>query len=274
MSSMSPRRRIETVIFGADTPAGRVFDVVLLWAILLSVLLAVSESVMSIREQYGTLLRTLEWILTGLFTVEYALRIYSARQRLRYITSFFGVIDLLAIVPSFLNLFIAGPQYFLVLRSLRFLRVFRVFKLSRYVGEANVLAHALRASREKITVFVVVVLTLVLIIGSAMYLIEGPANGFVDIPVSIYWAVVTLTTVGYGDITPRTAVGQFLSAGVMILGYAIIAVPTGIVTTELSRAMLDQRDQRTRRSVPCPNCGLAQHEPDAVYCRNCGTELP
>jgi voltage-gated potassium channel len=271
---MSLRREVEEVIFGADTPAGRLFDVFLLWMILLSVVLAVSESVVAIREEYGLLLRTLEWGVTGLFTAEYLLRVYSASRRLRYITSFFGIIDLLAILPSFLTLLITGPHYFLVLRSLRFLRVFRVFKLTRHVGEANVLALALRASREKITVFVVVVMTLVLIIGAAMYLIEGPANGFIDIPVSMYWAVVTLTTVGYGDITPHTPLGQFLSAGVMILGYSIIAVPTGIVTTELSRAMLDQREQRARRRVACPECGLQDHETDANYCRNCGTELP
>lgn len=268
---MSVRTHLETVIFGTETPGGRLFDVILLWAILFSVVLAVSESVVSIQERYGVLLRTLEWIVTGLFTIEYALRIYSARQRLRYITSFYGVVDLLAILPSFLNLFIAGPQYFLVLRSLRFLRVFRVFKLSRYVGEANVLVRALRASREKIIVFVLTVLTLVLIIGSAMYLIEGPQNGFVDIPVSIYWAVVTLTTVGYGDITPHTTIGQFLSAGVMILGYAIIAVPTGIVTTELSRTVWEDRMRSTKT---CTECGLARHDADANYCRNCGTELP
>lgn len=267
---MSARQQLETIIFGTETPAGRLFDVILLWAILLSVILAVSESVVSIQQDYGVLLRTLEWVVTGLFTVEYVLRVYSASRRLRYITSFYGVIDLLAVLPSFLNLFIAGPQYFVVLRSLRFLRIFRVFKLSRYVGEANVLARALKASREKIVVFVLTVLTLVLIIGSAMYLIEGPANGFVDIPVSIYWAVVTLTTVGYGDITPHTTVGQFLSAGVMILGYAIIAVPTGIVTSELSRAVWEGRQRNAR---PCPKCGLTQHEADAHYCRNCGAEL-
>jgi voltage-gated potassium channel len=268
---MSARTHLETVIFGTETPGGRLFDVILLWAILFSVVLAVSESVVSIQERYGTLLRTLEWIVTGLFTIEYALRIYSAPQRLRYITSFYGIVDLLAILPSFLNLLIAGPQYFLVLRSLRFLRVFRIFKLSRYVGEANVLVRALQASREKIVVFVVTVLTLVLIIGSAMYLIEGPQNGFVDIPVSIYWAVVTLTTVGYGDITPHTTVGQFLSAGVMILGYAIIAVPTGIVTSELSRTVWEDRMRSTKT---CTGCGLAGHDADAHYCRNCGTELP
>lgn len=268
---MSLRSRLESIIFGTDTKAGQRFDTFLLWAILLSVILAVSESVVSIQVQYGAIMRTLEWVITGLFTVEYAVRIYSARNRLRYVRSFFGIIDLLAIIPSFLSLLLAGPQYFLLLRSLRFLRVFRIFKLARYVGEANVLVRALKGSREKITVFVVAVLTLVLIIGTAMYLIEGPEHGFVDIPLSIYWAVVTLTTVGYGDLTPKTTLGQFLSAGVMILGYAIIAVPTGIVTTELSRTMWESRDRRT---VTCPDCGLTRHDLDAEYCRRCGTKLP
>lgn len=268
---MPLRSRLETIIFGTATKAGQLFDTFLLWAILLSVILAVSESVVSIQLRYGTILRTMEWVITALFTIEYAVRIYSAKNRLRYIRSFYGIIDLLAIIPSFLSLLLAGPQYFLLLRSLRFLRVFRIFKLARYVGEANVLARALRASREKITVFVVVVLTLVLIIGTAMYLIEGPEHGFVDIPISIYWAVVTLTTVGYGDLTPKTTLGQFLSAGVMILGYAIIAVPTGIVTTELSRTMWEGRD---RQVVTCPECGLTRHEVDAEFCRRCGEQLP
>lgn len=265
---MTLRERIGHIIFETDTPAARAFDVALLWAIVASVLAVVLESVAEIRTAAGGVLRTVEWVFTLVFTVEYALRIYSARRRLRYVTSFYGVIDLLAILPTYLSLVLVGTQYFVVLRALRLLRVFRVLKLSRYLGEASTLAQALRASRRKITVFLVTVLTLVLVIGAAMYLIEGPTRGFTNIPVSMYWAIVTLTTVGYGDIAPSTPVGKALSAAVMILGYAIIAVPTGIVTTELSRVPAPGRVERT-----CPACGTRWHEADAVHCRRCGTAL-
>ena len=272
---MALRERIGNVIFETDTPLARGFDVALLWAILASVALVVLESVTSIRDDYGGALRTLEWTFTGIFTVEYAVRIYSARSRRRYVTSFFGIIDLLAIVPTYLSLFVAGSQYFLVLRALRLLRVFRVLKLSRYLGEANNLADALRSSGRKIAVFLYTVLTLVLIIGAAMYFIEGPDNGFVNIPISIYWAIVTLTTVGYGDIAPQTPLGKFLSAAVMIVGYAIIAVPTGIVTTELSRAEMNRERGRaaTAEGLTCANCGTQSWKHDDTYCRHCGAPL-
>ena len=265
---MSLKRRLGDVIFETDTGAARAFDVALLWAILLSVGLVVLESVTAVREAYGGTLRTLEWVFTALFTVEYGLRLWVARKRWRYVTSFYGVIDLLAIVPTYLSLFFVGSQYLLVIRAMRLLRVFRVLKATRYLGEAGLLARALRASREKIIVFLVTVLTLVLIIGSAMYLVEGPENGFTSIPIAVYWAIVTLTTVGYGDIAPGTALGKFLSAMVMILGYAIIAVPTGIVTSELTRV---QGLRRGRRE--CPGCGASDHEDDATFCRLCGTSL-
>lgn len=267
---MGLKERLGHIIFETDTPAARAFDVALLWAIVLSVLLVVLESVVSVRARYGELLRTLEWGFTVLFTAEYALRVYTARRRLRYVRSFYGVVDLLAVVPTYLTLVLPGTQYFVVLRSLRLLRVFRVFKLSRYLGEAGVLATALRASREKITVFLTAVLSVVLIIGATMYLVEGPAHGFDSIPVAIYWAIVTLTTVGYGDISPGTPFGKALAAVVMILGYGIIAVPTGIVTTELTRAGFGG-PQRVRR--PCPSCGTETHEADATHCRRCGTTL-
>ena len=265
----SVKQRLGDIIFETDTGAARAFDVGLLWAILLSVAMVVLESVPDIRETYGGTLRTLEWVFTILFTIEYALRIFVARKRWRYLTSFYGVIDLLAIVPTYLSLFLAGSQFLIVIRAMRLLRVFRVLKATRYLGEAGVLARALRASREKITVFLVTVLTLVLIIGSAMYLVEGPENGFTSIPIAVYWAVVTLTTVGYGDIAPGTALGKFLSAMVMILGYAIIAVPTGIVTSELTRVQQPRRsDERT-----CDSCGAGAHAPDASFCRVCGEPL-
>ena len=262
------RERLGDIIFETDTPAAKFFDVVVLWAILLSVALVMLESVSSLRVRYGATLRMLEWAFTVLFTIEYFLRIYAARKRLRYMTSFYGVVDLLAVLPSYLSLFIAGSQYFIVIRSLRLLRVFRVLKLARYLGEANTLARALRASRVKIIVFLWTVLTLVIIIGSVMYLVEGAESGFTNIPISVYWAIVTLTTVGYGDIAPRTPLGQTLSALVMILGYAIIAVPTGIVTTELGRASREERE-----ATLCPYCGRSGHDADAVHCKYCGERL-
>lgn len=261
------RTRLETVIFEADTPLGKLFDIVLLWTIVLSIALVMLESVPSIRSEYGTLLRRLEWLFTGLFTLEYLARLYSAKQPWRYATSFFGVVDLLAIIPGYLSLLVAGSQYLLAVRALRLLRIFRIFKLSRYLGEASVLTDALQASRYKITVFLLTVLTLVVIMGSIMHLVEGPQNGFTSIPISIYWAVVTLTTVGYGDISPKTPLGQMISSALMIVGYGIIAVPTGIVTAELTRF---NRPVIKR----CEGCGLETHDPDAAFCKRCGASLP
>ncbi len=268
LKTQSLKERLGHIIFETDTPASRTFDVALLGLILLSVVLVMLESVASLRFRYGPTLRTLEWIFTLLFTAEYLVRLYTARNRLKYVRSFFGVVDFLAVIPTYLSLFIVGSQYFIVIRALRLLRVFRVLKLMRFLGQASVLAKALRASREKITVFVVTVMILVTLIGSVMFLVEGPANGFTNIPISVYWAIVTLTTVGYGDIAPRTPLGQFLSALVMILGFAIIAVPTGIVTSEISRA-----ERRAEAATRCPTCGRAGHDADAEFCKYCGESL-
>lgn len=260
------RKRLGRIIFETDTPAGKAFDVLLLLLILLSIFLVMLESVSSIRQQYVDALRWLEWVFTGLFTLEYALRIYAAYNRQKYIRSFFGSVDLLAVLPTYLSIFLEGSQYFIVIRALRLMRVFRILKLSRFLGEANTLSRALKASRAKITVFLLAVVTIVVIVGSVMFLVEGEESGFTNIPISVYWTVVTLTTVGYGDIAPQTPLGRFLAALVMILGYGVIAVPTGIVTSELSRA------DRYRNKV-CDSCGLSRHDIDATFCKQCGALL-
>ena len=263
------RARLHEVIFESDTRAGRYFDITLIWLILLSVATVVLESVRDVREQYGTLLYVLEWAFTLLFTVEYALRLLSVRRPMRYATSFFGVVDLLAIVPTYLSVFVPGSQYLLVIRILRLLRVFRLLKLSEYVAEADVLKLALRASRRKISVFISAVILLVVIIGALMYVIEGEPNGFTSIPRSIYWAIVTMTTVGYGDLSPRTALGQMAASIVMIIGYGIIAVPTGIVSVELAHAV--RAKKVTGQS--CPSCAAEGHDGDAICCKYCGAHL-
>lgn len=270
-SAPSPlRSKLHEVIFEADTPAGRAFDVVLLVLILVSIVAVCLESVGPIREEHGTFLRILEWILTGLFTVEYALRLYCVRRPSRYATSFFGVVDLLAILPTYLSFVVTGSQSLLVIRALRLLRVFRVLKLAHFLGEARMLHAAVRASVRKIIVFLGTVLTLILIVGSLMYLIEGPENGFTSIPRSIYWAIVTMTTVGYGDIAPQTVPGQVLASIIMILGYGIIAVPTGIVTVELAGHSKDPDKVSTQA---CPGCGGEGHTWDAKHCKHCGARL-
>ena len=263
------RARLHEVIFESDTRAGRYFDLALTWLILLSVATVVLESVREVREQYGSVLYALEWAFTILFTVEYGLRLLSVRHPLRYATSFFGVVDLLAIIPTYLSIFVPGSQYLLVIRILRLLRVFRLLKLSEYVTEADTLGRALRASRRKISVFISAVVLLVVIIGAMMYVVEGEANGFTSIPRSIYWAIVTLTTVGYGDLSPRTALGQMVASIVMIIGYGIIAVPTGIVSVELAQAV--RRKAVTGQS--CPSCVAEGHDVDAIYCKYCGAQL-
>ncbi len=262
------RRHLYEVIFEAETPAGRGFDVALLVLILLSVLAVLLESVAGFRAEYGRELRWLEWGITFLFTLEYLLRLWVVRRPLAYAWSFFGVVDLLAILPTYLSVVIPGAQSFLVIRALRLLRVFRILKLVHFLGEAQVLRRALRASGRKITVFLVTVVTLVLVIGAAMYLIEGPENGFTSIPESMYWAIVTMTTVGYGDIAPQTVPGKLLASLVMIIGYGIIAVPTGIVTVEMAEA-----SRRARRTRACPSCGEENHDRDARFCKRCGAEL-
>ncbi len=263
------QQRLFTIIFKAETPAGKLFDVALIIVILLSVGAVMLDSVAAWGFRYKDLFYYGEWVFTVLFTIEYAIRIYCVRNRWTYIRSFFGVVDLLSTVPQYLELMVTGAGHLLVIRILRILRLFRILKLKRYMGEADLMLDALRASRRKITVFLYAILTLVVVFGSLMYLIEGEAAGFTSIPRGVYWAVVTLTTVGYGDITPHTPLGQAISALVMICGYGIIAVPTGIYASELTQAII-----RQQRRVICPGCGLAEHADDAAYCRRCGTELP
>ncbi len=265
---MTLRDRIGKVIFEVDTPAGRAFDALLLVAIVASVVAVLLESVAPIRAQYGAQLRAIEWGFTIAFTVEYLARIATARRPLRYVRSFYGVIDLLAIVPTYLTLVVTGSHALVVVRALRVLRVFRVLRAARYVGEAGVLARALRASSAKIVVFLVFVATVVLISGAVMYLVEGPRHGFDSIPLGMYWAIVTLTTVGYGDLVPVTNLGRTLASVLMVLGYGVIAVPTGIVTSELARATRPHP-----RRIACPSCGTDRHEVDAAYCRVCGHDL-
>lgn len=262
------QRRLHEIIFEAETPGGKFFDLVLILSIVVSVVVVMLDSVSQIRSEHGALLRLLEWSITILFTVEYALRIYCIGRPIRYMTSFFGVVDLLSILPTYLSLMVPGSRYLGVIRVLRLLRVFRVLKLAKYLGEGHLLMGALYASRRKLEIFIFGVLTLVIIIGSIMYVIEGEENGFTSIPRAVYWAIVTLTTVGYGDISPQTNLGQALAAVVMLLGYSIIAVPTGLITAELT-AM--QRQKVTSES--CPQCSAEGHESDALYCKFCGAKL-
>jgi voltage-gated potassium channel len=265
---LSPRRRrLFEIIFEAETPAGQTFDVALLVAILLSVLAVLLESVAEIREDYGAWLYAAEWFFTLLFTIEYILRLISVMRPHRYALSFFGIIDLLAVLPTYFSLIFSGVQTLLVIRILRLLRLFRVFKLTRYMGEARFLVAALRASHYKISVFLLTVASIVVIMGSIMYLVEGPESGFTSIPRGIYWAIVTMTTVGYGDIAPQSPIGQAFAATLMIIGYSIIAVPTGIVTVELAQVT------KTIQMTPCPGCGLKAPLQDARFCRHCGSKL-
>lgn len=264
------RARWHEVIFEADTPAGKAFDVGLLVCIALSVVAVLLESVEGIRAEYGGFLRGAEWAFTVLFTLEYVARLLTIGRPWRYALSTFGIIDLLAILPTYLSVFFAGSQSLLVIRALRLLRVFRVLKLVHFVGEAGLLRAAVVASARKITVFVFFILTNVLIIGALMYLIEGEQSGFTNIPQSIYWAIVTMTTVGYGDIAPVTVAGKFLASVVMILGYGVIAVPTGIVTVELAQIHRPPEELSTQS---CPQCAAEGHDSDASFCKHCGASL-
>jgi voltage-gated potassium channel len=261
------RARLHEVIFEADTPAGRAFDVCLLIAILVSVITVVLESVAGIRREYGGVLRAVEWALTVAFTIEYGLRLVAVDRPWRYARSLFGLADLLAVVPTYLALLLPAAQSLMVIRAIRLLRVFRILKLAHFLDEAQQLVLALRASRRKITVFLGGIVTIVVIMGALMYLVEGEEHGFTSIPTSMYWAVVTMTTVGYGDVAPRTPLGQLLAAVLMILGYAIIAVPTGIVSVELART------GRPVSRQACPACSAEGHDVDATHCKYCGAPL-
>jgi len=263
------KEKIRSIIFEASTPAGRAFDVFLIIVILLSVLVVLLDSVTSIHSEYGQVLLVIEWSFTLLFTVEYLLRLWTIQNTWLYARSFYGVVDLLGSLPTYLSIWFADAHYFLVVRVLRVLRIFRVFRMVRYVGEAELIAQALTASRRKITVFVCSVLALVVVFGSLMYLVEGGTNTeFSSIPQSIYWAVTTMTTVGYGDVAPDTALGRGLAAVIMIMGYGIIAVPTGIVTLELNEAHRKRANTRT-----CPECSAEGHSYEASFCWRCGSAL-
>lgn len=262
------KKKIHTIIFESDTVAGRTFDLTLIATIIFSVILVILESVPAYKASYGRFFYITEWILTVTFLTEYFLRIYCVQKPLRYIFSFLGLIDFLSSFSTVLSLIVPGAQSFLVIRSLRLLRIFRILKLTRYFSEGVIIVNALKSSRVKISVFLFSVMILVLLIGTMMYLIEGPEAGFTNIPISMYWAIVTLTTVGYGDIAPVTSIGRILASMLMIVGYAIIAVPTGIVTSELTKPNYIKISNQA-----CPGCGLQGHEPDANYCKSCGTKL-
>ncbi|WP_166387516.1 MULTISPECIES: ion transporter [unclassified Polaribacter] len=262
--------RIHEIIYEADTKSGKLFDVVLLIAILASILLVMLESIESFDTKYHTFLNIAEWVITILFSIEYVLRIVSIKRPLKYIFSFYGLIDLLSTIPKYLSLFLIGSHHLAALRALRLLRVFRILKLARYIGASNKLLIALKMSRTKISVFLYFIVILCVILGTIMYMVEGPENGFTSIPISIYWSIVTLTTVGYGDIAPHTPFGQFLASIIMILGYGIIAIPTGIVTAEMTKTANNNIDTNTQA---CPNCAKENHKDGAEFCYNCGSKL-
>ena len=270
------RRHLYDIIFEADTPAGRRFDIALVFAILLSILVVVLDSVPGLHRDHGDALNIAEWTFTGLFTLEYLARLVCVQRPWRYASGFYGVIDLLAVLPSYFSLMVPGTELLLDIRILRLLRVFRIFKLTLYIEEYTRLGEALSASRRKIMVFLSVVLMAILILGTIMYVVEGPKNGYTSIPVAMYWATVTMTTVGYGDITPHTHLGKTIASFMMLLGWGILAVPTGIVTAEIAASRNDRRrgaarDPSARR---CTACGSDGHEPGARFCKDCGEALP
>lgn len=264
------RRTLYNIIFEADTRAGRIFDIVLVFVILLSILVVVLDSVPAVHRPHLREMNLLEWFFTGLFTIEYVARLSCVRRPWRYATSFFGIIDLLSVLPTYFSLFVPEAAALLDIRILRLLRVFRIFKLTLYVNEYTMLGGALRASGRKILVFLSVVLMAVLILGTVMYVVEGPKHGYTSIPVAMYWATVTMTTVGYGDITPQTGLGKMIASFMMLLGWGILAVPTGIVTAEMTSLRFRKDDHDNRR---CGNCGSAGHEARACFCKDCGAEL-
>jgi len=268
MTESALKSKLYEIIFESDTPAGKGFDLLLIVSILASVIVVFLDSVQHYNAQYSEILYFMEWVYTILFTVEYFLRIYCIGRPLKYVGSFFGIIDLLSILPTYISIFIPASRYLSVIRILRVLRIFRILKLMLYIGEANLLLKAITASRRKMVVFLFSVLVLVSIFGSIMYLIEGEANGFTSIPRSIYWAIVTITTVGYGDISPQTELGQALAAIIMIIGYATIAIPTGIISSEYTTIT-----QQKKTAVVCEYCGEGGHDKDSKFCKECGAEI-
>ena len=264
------RAKAHEVIYEADTPAGKFFDVVLLIAILASILLVMLESIEVLDQRYHTFFNVSEWVITILFSIEYILRIISVKQPIKYVTSFYGVIDLLSTIPKYLSLIFAGTHALVAFRAIRLLRVFRILKLVRFLSASNLLVKALKASRAKISVFMLAVLIITIILGTVMYLVEGKEHGFDNIPKSVYWCIVTLTTVGFGDITPQTPLGQIIASLIMIMGYGIIAVPTGIVSAEVVKTSKNSEQTNTQA---CPYCMSVSHKDDAEYCYNCGNKL-
>lgn len=268
MTNKERREKLHTIIFGTSTPAGKRFDIVLIWAILVSVVAVMLDSIAVIDKQFDTIFHYAEWCFTVLFTLEYSTRIYCSPNRWKYIFSFYGLIDLISILPTYLALLLPAASYFLVVRLLRVLRIFRILKLIRYIREGNTLLRSMYQSRRKIYLFFMGVLVLSTVFGTLMFLVEGPENGFTSIPKSIYWTIVTITTVGYGDITPHTVLGQIISTAAMLTGYSIIAVPTGILTAELASEI-----QRDRIGILCGSCERPGHDSDAVHCKYCGEKL-
>ena len=276
MTANNLKNKLHTIIYEADTPMGKLFDVVLLILILVSVILVMLESVTSIDTHYHDLLYFGEWVITIFFTIEYILRIITVKKASNYIFSFYGIIDLLSTIPLYLSFILAGSNALLAVRALRLLRVFRILKITRYMGEANKLNKALRDSKPKILVFLFAVLILSIIAGTIMYLVEGEQSGFVSIPTSVYWCIVTLTTVGFGDIAPVTPLGQFIAAIIMIMGYGIIAVPTGIVSAEYASkktTTLDDPEYIHVNTQSCQNCNENNHHDNAEFCHKCGSTL-
>ena len=262
------KKRLHEIIFEADTPEGKAFDVVLIIMILLSVTVVVLDSVTAIHSKYAEILLALEWFFTIIFTIEYALRLFCLERPSRYARSFFGIVDIISIVPTYISILIPGVQALLIIRVLRLLRFFRVFKMARYVSESRFIISSLKASKQKIIVFLFTVLTIIIVVGALMHVVEGGRQGFENIPQGMYWAAVTLTTVGYGDVVPITALGKFFSVIIVIMGYGIIAVPTGIITVEMANQLRKQVSTQA-----CPKCGKEGHEIDAKYCMKCGSNL-
>ncbi len=268
MNKQQLRQELYRIIFGTDTKAGQRFDMFLIYAILISILAVILDTVDSLSHEFSSIFFIIEWLFTGMFTVEYLVRIFCSPNRRKYLFSFYGFVDLVSIIPSYLGLIVTGAQYLLIIRLVRVLRIFRVLKLVRYLSEADVLMRSIVQSRRKVFVFFSIVLVLSTLFGCLMYVVEGPGNGFSSIPKSIYWTIVTITTVGYGDITPHTVLGQLISTLAMLTGYSIIAIPTGIITAELANEM-----QRVKSVYPCPNCVKAGHDMDAAHCKWCGASL-
>ncbi|WP_158264537.1 ion transporter [Photobacterium rosenbergii] len=267
--TLTRKQRLYQIIFGTQTKAGRNFDIALIVAILCSELILILSTIRSVDFKYSEALTVLEWVFTILFTIEYALRLYCSPKPWAYARSFYGVIDLIAVLPSYLAFLFPGSNYLLIIRLIRVMRIFRILKLARFLKDSNILLRSLLMAQRKILVFFSTVAILVTVLGSLLYIIEGPDNGFTSIPTSIYWAIVTITTVGYGDIVPQTDMGKAIASFTMLLGYSILAVPTGIITAELSLEMKTQREL-----IRCTNCSASGHESDANFCKKCGTQLP